>query len=50
MDVGSGGVEGDVSYGGDMREPVAGESSLPQGVGREGHDGLGGLPGDAVKK
>ncbi len=60
MNVGSGGVEGDVSYGGDIREPATGdsaartdaggESSLPQGVGREGHDGLGGLPGDAVKK
>ena len=63
VDVGSGGVESDVSYGGDMREPATGESGartegevfgkeagLPKGVGREGHDGLGGLPGDAVKK
>lgn len=46
-----------------MREPVAVESGartdgeavgkdagMPGGVGREGHDGLGGLPEDAVKK
>lgn len=63
MNVGSGGVESDVSYGGDIREPATGESSArtdgetfgknadqPQGVGREGHDGLGGLPKDALKK
>lgn len=62
VDVGSGGVESAVSYGGDLREPAGGESgartdgeafgrdaSLPQGVGREGHDGLGGLPRDARK-
>ena len=63
LNVGSGGVEGDVSYGGDIREPATSESSArtdggtvgrnasqPQGVGREGHDGLGGLPEDALKK
>lgn len=63
VDVGSGGVEGDVSYGGDIREPATSESSArtdggafgknseqPQGVGREGHDGLDGLPKDALKK
>lgn len=46
-----------------MREPAASESGarieggafgrnaeLPRGVGREGHDGLGGLPADAVKR
>lgn len=63
VNVGSGGVESDISYGGDMREPATGESGartqgeavgknadLPKGVGREGHDGLGGLPEDAVKR
>ena len=63
VNVGSGGVESDVSYGGDIREPDTSESSAridgetfdkisdqPQGVGREGHDGLDGLPKDALKK
>lgn len=63
VNVGSGGVESDVSYGGDIREPATSDSSartdgetfgknssLPQGVGREGHDGLDGLPKDALKK
>lgn len=62
VNVGSGGVESDVSYGGDIREPATSDSSartdgdtfgknssLPQGVGREGHDGLDGLPEDAKK-
>ena len=63
VNVGSGGVESDVSYGGDIREPATSESAArtdgeafnknsdqPRGVGREGHDGLGGLPKDALKK
>ena len=63
VNVGSGGVESDVSYGGDIREPATSDSSArtdgdtfgkntsqPQGVGREGHDGLDGLPKDALKK
>ncbi|KAL9075956.1 MAG: hypothetical protein Q9161_001350 [Pseudevernia consocians] len=63
VNVGSGGVEGDISYGGDIREPATSDSSVrtdgetfnknssqPQGVGREGHDGLDGVPKDALKK
>ncbi len=58
MNVGSGAVEGDVSYGGDLRGPVTGESGvrseggnseMPGKAGREGKEGLGGLPGDATK-
>ncbi|KAL6715569.1 hypothetical protein ACLMJK_006530 [Lecanora helva] len=66
VNVGSGRVEDDVSYGGgsdSLRGPVTSESgvrtdgdsfgknaSAPGAVGREGHDNLGGLPKDALKK
>lgn len=62
-DVGSGRVEGSMSYGKDgLREPATGDSAVRtdgdtygantqgQGVGREGADGLGGLPNDAVTR
>ena len=64
--MGSGRVEGDISYGpgGDgLRGPATSESgvrtdgasfdensSAPGAVGREGKDNLGGLPKDALKK
>ena len=66
VNVGSGGVQDDVSYGGgsdSLRGPATSDSSVrtdgdsfnknsgaPGAVGREGHDNLGGLPQDALKK
>lgn len=68
VNVGSGGVESDVSYGGGsesgLRNPATSESSVRTdgdalntnasqpsgGVGRQGHDGLEGLPKDALKR
>ena len=63
VNVGSGRVEEGMSYGNDaLREPATGDSNArtdgnefnkntaaPSGVGREGHDNLGGLPKDATK-
>ncbi|KAL9580294.1 MAG: hypothetical protein Q9212_004579 [Teloschistes hypoglaucus] len=66
VNVGSGGVQSDVSYGGGsetgLRGPATSDSSLrtdgeqfgintsgPGKVGREGKDGLEGLPADAKK-
>ena len=64
--MGSGRLEGDISYGGggdSLRGPATSESSVrtdgasfgrnsdaPGSVGREGHDGLGELPKDAIKR
>jgi len=64
--VGSGRLEGDVSYGGgsdSLRGPATSESGVrtdgasfdknsgaPGAIGREGHDNLDGLPKDALKK
>lgn len=51
VNVGSGGVEEDVSYGGggsSLRGPAIGNSA--EKVGREAHDNLDGLPKDALKK
>ncbi|KAK4993424.1 hypothetical protein LTR50_000354 [Elasticomyces elasticus] len=63
VNVGSGGVSDTFSHGSDsLREPTTGDSSvrtdgeafktntLGDGVGRQGHDGLGGLPNDAVAR
>ena len=64
VNVGSGGVESDMSYGKDaLREPATSDSNVrtdgdefqgnteaPAGVGREGKDNLGGLPKDAMAK
>ncbi|KAL2052288.1 hypothetical protein ABVK25_007447 [Lepraria finkii] len=68
VNVGSGGVQSDVSYGagsdGGLRGPATSDSSVRTdgdefnknagepsgGVGRQGHDGLEGLPEDALKK
>ena len=67
VNVGSGGVESDISYGGgsdSLRGPATSESSVRtqgetfgknsgdpnSGIGREGAEGLGGLPKDAMKK
>ncbi|KAK4994834.1 hypothetical protein LTR66_005214 [Elasticomyces elasticus] len=63
VNVGSGGVSDTFSHGSDsLREPATGDSSvrtdgeafktntLGDGVGRQGHDGLGGLPNDAVAR
>ena len=66
VNVGSGGVQSDVSYGNGsesgLRGPATGDSSVRTdgsqfgantapsgGVGRQGHDGLDGLPNDAKK-
>lgn len=56
--MGSGGTSGAFSAGNDaLRGPAAGasgvrdeNSSLAQGVGREGKDNLGGIPSDAVTR
>lgn len=67
VNVGSGRVESDVSYGNGsdgLRGPATSDSSVRTdgdafnkhagapsgGVGRQGHDGLDGLPKDALKK
>lgn len=66
MNVGSGGVEDDISYGkgsSGLREPATGDNSVrtdgeewktntapDSGVGRQGKDGLGGLPKDATAR
>ena len=63
VNVGSGGVSDTFSYGKDaLREPATGDSSvrtdgdalktntLGQGVGRQGHDDLSGIPNDAVTR
>lgn len=67
VNVGSGGVQSDVSYGGgsdSLRGPATSDSSVRtdgetfnkhsgapnEGVGRQGHDNLGGLPKDALKR
>ncbi|KAI9803079.1 MAG: hypothetical protein M1833_001149 [Piccolia ochrophora] len=63
VNVGSGGVQSDVSTGKGLREPVTGDSSVrvsgdewktntapDSGVGRQGKDGLQGLPSDAVTR
>lgn len=64
VNVGSGGVEDDMSYGNDsLRDPATSDSNVrkdgnefngnteaPSGVGREGKDNLGGLPKDALAK
>jgi len=66
VNVGSGGVQSDVSYGNGsesgLRGPATGDSNVRTdgsqagvntapsgGVGRQGHDGLDGLPKDATK-
>jgi hypothetical protein len=58
VDVGSGRVSDGFSHGNDaLREPATGDSAarsadatLGQGVGREGKDGLSGIPNDAVTR
>lgn len=63
VNVGSGGLSSGFSVGNDsLREPATGDSAvrtdgasnhvntLGQGVGREGKDGLGGIPNDAVAR
>ena len=68
VNVGSGGVQSDVSYGAGsdsgLRGPATSDSSVRTdgdefnknagepsgGVGRQGHDGLEGLPEDALKR
>ncbi|CAD0097635.1 unnamed protein product [Aureobasidium mustum] len=58
VNVGSGGVSDTFSHGNDaLREPATGDSAarsadatLGQGVGREGKDGLSGIPNDAVTR
>jgi hypothetical protein len=47
VNVGSGGQESGISHGGSLREPATGDAS---GAGREGKDGLGGIPNDAVTR
>jgi hypothetical protein len=47
VNVGSGAVESGISSGGSLREPATGSAS---GAGREGKDGLGGIPNDAVTR
>jgi hypothetical protein len=47
VNVGSGGQESGISSGGSLREPATGDAS---GAGREGKDGLGGIPNDAVTR
>ncbi len=51
VNVGSGGVEDDISYGGggsSLRGPATTDSA--ETVGREAHDNLDGLPKDALKR
>jgi hypothetical protein len=58
VDVGSGRVSDSIAHGNDaLREPATGDSfarsadsTLGQGVGREGKDGLSGIPNDAVTR
>ncbi|KAI4763374.1 hypothetical protein E4T52_14876 [Aureobasidium sp. EXF-3400] len=58
VDVGSGRVSSGFSHGNDaLREPTTGDSTarsadatLGEGVGREGKDGLSGIPNDAVTR
>lgn len=58
VNVGSGSVSDSINTGnGALREPATGDSSvrsadstLGAGVGREGKDGLGGIPNDAVTR
>ena len=66
VNVGSGGVSSDISYGGgseSLRSPATVDSSVRtdgeqlgvgtadlSGIGRQGHDKLDGLPKDALKK
>jgi hypothetical protein len=44
---GSGAVESGISSGGSLRSPATGDAS---GAGREGKDGLSGIPNDAVSR